>query len=133
MNIPMKYEDVVAKLADATDTIEYMRKERVCAEEREAALREELDAESRGADRAAESLLQWRRDCLDLQQRLTVAEQKLGDAYEWGYGDGQQSPNGYSDKEDRDKCVAELLKQAADCEHGYSNQTGCPVCQGIKP
>lgn len=45
-----------------------------------------------------------------LQQRLTDAEQKLGEAYEWGYIDGQNSPNGYSDKADRDKCVAELLK-----------------------
>lgn len=59
---------------------------------REAALREERDA---------------------LQQRLTVAEKRLGEAYEWGYGDGQNAPNGYSEKEDRDKCVAELLKPAS--------------------
>jgi len=52
-----------------------------------------------------------------LQQRLTVAERSLGDAYEWGYGDVQNSPNGYSDKEDRDKCIAELLKPSADPEH----------------
>lgn len=47
-----------------------------------------------------------------LQHRLTVAERRLGYAYEWGYGDGQNSPNGYSEKEDRDKCIAELLKPA---------------------
>ena len=47
-----------------------------------------------------------------IQQRLTDAEQKLGEAYDWGYTDGQNCPNGYSDKADRDKCVAELLKPA---------------------
>lgn len=47
-------------------------------EEREAALREELEAESKGADRAAECLMEWRRDCIDLQQRLTIAEQRVG-------------------------------------------------------
>ena len=49
------------------------------------------------------------------EQRLADAErrnaeliEKLGEAYEWGYGDGQNSPNGYSDKADRDACVAAL-------------------------
>ncbi len=50
------------------------------------------------------------------QQRLTVAEQRLGEAYDWGYSEGQSDPNGYSDKEDREKCVAELLKPAAEGE-----------------
>ena len=58
----------------------------------------------------------WSAHAKDLQQRLTVAEQKLGYAYDWGYSDGQNNPNGYSDKEDRDKCVAELLKPAAEGE-----------------
>lgn len=40
---------------------------------------------------------------------VVVLPEKLGDAYEWGYGDGQNSPNGYSSKEDRDKCVAGLM------------------------
>ncbi|WP_278939835.1 hypothetical protein [Pseudomonas helleri] len=57
---------------------------------------------------AREAALREERDTL--QQRLTDAEKKLGEAYEWGYIDGQNSPNGYSDKADRDKCVAELLK-----------------------
>ena len=96
MNIPMKYEDVVAQLDAALG--------------REAALREEL---STLADDYCEKV----DDLIDLQQRLTVAEQwagvmvtKLGDAYEWGYGDGQNSPNGYSSKEDRDKCVTDLMR-----------------------
>ncbi|MEN1773256.1 hypothetical protein AAIH29_14450 [Pseudomonas aeruginosa] len=37
--------------------------------------------------------------------------ERLREAYEWGYGDGQNSPNGYSDKKERDACVNELLKQ----------------------
>ena len=41
---------------------------------------------------------------------VVVLPEKLGDAYEWGYGDGQNSPNGYSSKEDRDKCVADLMR-----------------------
>ena len=69
----------------------------------EAALREELYQAKEARD--AEML-----NGVRLQQRLTDAEKKLGEAYEWGYTDGQNCPNGYSDKEDRDKCVAELLK-----------------------
>lgn len=60
-----------------------------------------------------------------LQQHLTVAEQRLGDAYEWGYGDGQSSPNGYSDKEDRDKCIAELLKPSEEVEALAMRPAGC--------
>lgn len=37
--------------------------------------------------------------------------ERLREAYEWGYGDGQNNPNGYSDKKERDACVNELLKQ----------------------
>lgn len=37
--------------------------------------------------------------------------ERLCEAYERGYGDGQNSPNGYSDKKERDACVNELLKQ----------------------
>lgn len=69
MNIPPKYEDVVAQLAEETDAIEYMRKDRVRAEGREAALREEL--ERRTAD-----LLECGTRRKALQQRLTVAEQR---------------------------------------------------------
>ncbi|HGF1373724.1 TPA: hypothetical protein ACF8SY_001278 [Pseudomonas aeruginosa] len=36
---------------------------------------------------------------------------RLREAYEWGYDDGQNNPNGYSDKKERDACVNELLKQ----------------------
>lgn len=76
---------------------------------REAALREKM--ETRTAD-----LLECGKKRKALQQRLTAAEQKLAEAYEWGYGDGQNSPNGYSDEADRDKCVAELTKPAAEGE-----------------
>ena len=129
MTTPPKYEELVLKVAELERREDALREElskfKACCVDLSSQVRElehKMDY-YKGEGMRADSL----------QQRLTVAEQKLGDAYEWGYGDGQQSPNGYSDKEDRDKCVAELLKQAADCEHGYSNQTGCPVCQGIKP
>jgi hypothetical protein len=35
-------------------------------------------------------------------------DQSVKDAYEWGYGDGQNNPNGYSSEKDRDACVAKL-------------------------
>ncbi|MCK1106222.1 hypothetical protein, partial [Pseudomonas aeruginosa] len=37
--------------------------------------------------------------------------ERLRKAYEWGYEDGQNNPNGYSDKKERDACVNKLLKQ----------------------
>jgi multidrug resistance efflux pump len=39
-------------------------------------------------------------------------DQAIKDAYEWGYGDGQNNPNGYSSEKERDKCAAELTKPA---------------------
>lgn len=36
------------------------------------------------------------------------------EAYEAGYVDGQNNPNGYSSKEQRDSCVASLLSQQAE-------------------
>lgn len=57
MNIPMKYEDVVAKLDAALA--------------REAALREELDE----LRESYESMRDRKNSIVDLQQRLTVAEQ----------------------------------------------------------
>ena len=47
--------------------------DRVTAE-RDAALRQ-LEAESQGADRAAVAMMEWRRDYMDLQQRLTAADE----------------------------------------------------------
>jgi len=78
MNIPPKYEDVVAKLADATDTIEYMRKELVRAAEREAALREELAA----LRESYEAMRDRKNSIVYLQQRLTSAEQREAEARE---------------------------------------------------
>ena len=79
MNIPPKYEDVVAELADATDTIEYMRKERVRAEEREAALREELDRTKKAYEAYGIDFDRSEEKAEGLQQRLTVADQRVDD------------------------------------------------------
>lgn len=102
------------------------------AERREAALREELASSN-------QLINMWReqerlrcvqasesgKECDALQQRLTDAEKKLGEAYEWGYSDGQNCPNGYSDEKDRDKCVAELTKPAAEPEALGTRPVGC--------
>jgi len=37
-------------------------------------------------------------------------EECLRDAYEWGYGDGQNNLNGYSSKVERDECITQLSK-----------------------
>ena len=60
MNIPLKYEDVVAQLNAALV--------------REAALREELDA----LRESYEAMRDRKNSIVDLQQRLTVAEQRAG-------------------------------------------------------
>lgn len=139
MNIPPKYEDLVVQLDAALERNAVLQAEleekqafaemfyskQVLAETkmrnaegREAALREELaryQSLFAQAQKAIDRLNELHPKRMgELAKRLTVAEQRLGDAYEWGYGDGQNSPNGYSDKEDRDKCVAELLKPATE-------------------
>lgn len=86
MNIPPKYEDVVAQLAEATDAIEYMRKDRVRAEGREAALREELDKvrdlHSKQCCVFCNDTGNLRSVHTALQQRLTVAERRESEARE---------------------------------------------------
>ncbi len=52
----------------------------------------------------------WQGRALLARSEQEEAE-RLREAYEWGYGDGQNNPNGYSDKKERDACVNELLKQ----------------------
>ena len=70
MNIPMKYEDVVAQLDAALS--------------REAALREELESIKASVDgydspeHAAQVADEMGHQCDALQQRLTVAEQRVG-------------------------------------------------------
>lgn len=53
------------------------------------------------------------RDQLRPVPSLSLMAQHVGnllrEAYEEGYGDGQNSPNGYSSKDKRDKCVADIL------------------------
>lgn len=112
MTIPMKYEDVVAKLDAALA--------------REAALREELETEKTGAEGIYQPLefCQKQRDAL--QQRLTVAEQRAGkmeellrEAYEAGdhniFGTGLDSR------------IDASLKPAEDGEKDCLN---CKVCMG---
>ena len=97
MNIPPKYEDVVAQIAEATDAIEYMRKERVRAEGREAELRATLKVANTNTkqilERESETVALKQRDLIEaqtavtgwarkhevIQQRLTVAEQRAGE------------------------------------------------------
>lgn len=185
MNIPPKCEDLHLKIAEL--------------ERREAALREELEAESKGADRAAESLMKWRRDCMALQQRLTVAEQREDElrrvlagmlfAFDDGVGRGWSAPlldyaRRFTPAVEFELSIGNQLaalqlaalkpaeevespgarpvgcccppkghigiwaaamcpvhfglkrpgvKPAEECPHNYSNPTGCPVCQGVKP
>ncbi|MER1013934.1 hypothetical protein AAA583_23105 [Pseudomonas aeruginosa] len=51
--------------------------------------------------------------------------ERLREAYEWGYGDGQNNPNGYSDKKERDACVNELLKQPSPAQAEGAPVIGC--------
>lgn len=136
MNIPKSYEAFAADLASEkiiSKTLlgqkeAYMMladkgrldlatcKQKACeAAEREAALREELSGSNRRLGACINQIEEQ-------QQRLTVAEQLLSRALQYG----GMTPDW------RDS-VEEALKTDADCERGYSNQTGCPVCQGIKP
>ena len=84
-----------------------------------------------------------------LQQRLTVAEQRSGELEGLLHMSKELlttiSRHGASTKPvdwcdsfkaevaDRIEKIGAALKPAAECGHGYSNPTGCPVCQGIKP
>lgn len=63
--------------------------------------------DSYGTPKVARAWYWWKRARAGV---VVVLPEKLGGAYEWGYGDGQNSPNGYSSKEDRDKCVADLMR-----------------------
>lgn len=63
--------------------------------------------ESYGTPKVARAWYWWKRARAGV---VVVLPEKLGDAYEWGYSDGQNSPNGYSSKEDRDKCVTDLMR-----------------------
>ncbi|MER1001060.1 hypothetical protein AAA597_17795 [Pseudomonas aeruginosa] len=60
--------------------------------------------------------------------------ERLREAYEWGYGDGQNNPNGYSDKKERDACVNELLKQPSPAQAEGAPVIGClcgmPMTEG---
>lgn len=81
----------------------------ILAEDYDAALAREA-AERLRADVAVADCNEAERREGALREELAAIKKKLGDAYEWGYSDGQNCPNGYSDEKDREKCVAELLK-----------------------
>ena len=80
-----------------------------------AALREELaEVKSQSAEYGRAFNTQCRKTD-DLQQRLADAERRndaaeasLKAAYDWGYGDGQNNPNGYANDADRNECAAAL-------------------------
>lgn len=120
MDIPMKYEDVVAKLDAALG--------------REAALREELARYKSlfgQAQKAIDRLNELHPKRMgELAKRLTVAEQLLRETSD--YLDGSTRNAVWCDSILHKKMKA-ALKPAAECPHNYSNPTGCPVCQGIKP
>ena len=146
MNIPPKYEDVMAQLDAALG--------------REAAFREELAA----LRESYEAMRDRKNSIVDLQQRLTVAEQLLrrviacgeltridhaeleADVCKWLEPVTPAEPVTFG-HEYNNLSVAErsamqvtariqevaALKPAEECPHNYSNPTGCPVCQGIQP
>lgn len=49
-------------------------------------------------------------EVLRLAPHAPEVAELLRDAYQEGYCDGQNNPNGYSSKVERDKCVARLLE-----------------------
>lgn len=53
------------------------------------------------------------REQVKAAERDAPIKEALADAYESGYVDGQNNPNGYSDKADRDACAADLLTRIA--------------------
>lgn len=82
MNIPMKYEDVVAKLEAERLRADVAVADCNDAERREAALHEEFDAykikRTEFAHKVGELTEKLEKIIDALQQRLTVAEQTLG-------------------------------------------------------
>jgi uncharacterized small protein (DUF1192 family) len=52
------------------------------------------------------------KDCPDCASPPAPVDQlqALKDAYEWGYSDGQNNPNGYSSKDERDHCAARIME-----------------------
>ena len=102
MNIPPKYEDVVAKLDAALG--------------REAALREELAT----LRESYESMRDRKNSIVDLQQRLTVAEQRVQRMVECSKGQDSVATGYLSD-------ILALLKPAAEQTKICPN---CKICMG---
>ena len=86
MNIPLKYEDVVAKLDAALA--------------REAAFREELTA----LRESYEAMRDRKNSIVDLQQRLTVAEQRAGDLEGILFGDLIEAMDDLGSRHDLKRC-----------------------------
>ena len=137
MTIPPKCEDLVLKVAELERSEDALREELALI----IASFDELAAcvgfsEAR-LDQAGDSPI----DCANqLQQRLTVAEQRA-DELEWLLRETLESGEWFSsalefqNRQGFELCakIDAALKPAAECPHNYSNPTGCPVCQGIKP
>jgi hypothetical protein len=70
----------------------------------------------------ARALIIEREQAKAAEQQAPIKE-ALADAYESGYVDGQNNPNGYGDKADRDACVSGLLVRIAAVKHGSASQT----------
>lgn len=128
MNIPPKYEYVVAQLEAAlgresemvsranqgklemdadSGTIDLLEKDlstwkqKACeAAEREAALREELDA----LRESYEAMRDRKSSIVDLQQRLTVAEQRADELEGLLFGDILEAMDDFGDRHDLKRC-----------------------------
>lgn len=114
---------------------------------REAALREELDLLKPTLESTFDAAQRDRAERDVLQQRMTVAEQRAGvmekalmriaRPHDCGCLPCTGDCTSKLSLEITVDCMRETaeaaLKPAAECPHNYSNPTGCPVCQGIKP
>lgn len=97
----------------------------------ETALREELAT----LRESYESMRDRKNSIVDLQQRLTVAEQRAAEMEELlrKVIDSGALHLAIPSGEEIEADICAALKPAEECPHNYSNPTGCPVCQGIKP
>ena len=130
MNIPPKYEDVVAQLeterARVTDYIAQRAQTELKLEAalgREAALREELESIKASVDgydspeHAAQVADEMGHQCIALQQRLTVAEQRVSELKKLLCAVINESPTGFAAlKVDLANRVNDALKPAAEVE-----------------
>ena len=112
MNIPPKYEDVVAQLDSALG--------------RESALREELESIKASVDgydspeHAAQVADEMGHQCNTLQQRLTVAEQRADELEGLLFGDILEAMDDFGDRHDLKRCreIAKDIRALKPVEEG---------------